>query len=820
MVLQDLKSYQILTKLNSSFKSQIDEVFNTVRETINGIAGCYNNYTMHDMEHGLRVASYMEQIALGISNNEEEIKKYNELELTLLILSAILHDIGMFIRPNDKKEIKSNNIKYKNGLTYKGVLKVMGNEDDAIKEIVRLTHAARIKDFIDYDYGNGNKISSILKLNNNSGYADDIVQICMAHGEDYNFLKDLRTETTKGVYTYNTQYLAVLLRIADYLDLDSKRTPMMWFSMMDIKGYSKEEWERHFIIHNDTKLKEYMDGKMQIYFDGESSDAKIHRKYLKYIDDLKKELENADELLNIKTAKSQYKFNVSTKIDNCVRTKGFQYSDLRLNLNYSAITELLMGKNIYGDCRLGLREIMQNAIDACKIMKEIPIDNNYLTNLAIKILYSKKENYVKIKDTGIGMTLDIVKNNFLNIGQSYYKSNEYLYNNYKYEPIGQYGIGFLSCFLLSDNVTVKTKHFSKNEVYQIELEKQSEYVVTKEEKTPIFWGTEITLDYNKFMEVFMSVRELKNFLETYFFTEIPIILKNVDDGIEETISNSGEKDINKFVENFKKDSKPEIIECQKFSDKFNGKLLLWQNKRIAKKYFIELSDYQLYLYNKNDNVFEKVDNVQNGYYYCFNYSTIDKEDYDRIINANKNANEILKDLIAYSKNKNKEAILLFNNKPAPFIDEFKNNRRLIKALKNSGLSYYSLFFDYRNYRQIFSADMKAIEVYDCRFEEMFGIRFSQYLDKISRVYYKDILVNNFHGLYFVLPDEYNIMGYINYKGNDLKLDVSRNTIIQGKNILNNEINKIILQYKYEKEEIAVKKNILKAMLEYKDIHIS
>ena len=53
MDLRDLKSYQVLKERNSSFLTQIDSIFNLTCETINGIARFYDNYTMHDMNHGL-----------------------------------------------------------------------------------------------------------------------------------------------------------------------------------------------------------------------------------------------------------------------------------------------------------------------------------------------------------------------------------------------------------------------------------------------------------------------------------------------------------------------------------------------------------------------------------------------------------------------------------------------------------------------------------------------------------------------------------------------------------------------------------------------
>ena len=580
MQLHDLKSYKELVSSDRNLASQVESVYNATKETINSISGCYNNYTMHDIGHCIRVASYMEQIAFGLNDDFEiNIKKFSAFELALLILSALLHDIGMFIRPEDKENIRNNKILYTSSLTFDGVLKAMNNnEDEAIKEIVRITHAQRINEFIDYKFGE-KTISSMLMLDDKYPYADDVVAICVAHGENYDYLKNLRKNNAKGKYQYNLQFLAAILRIADYLDLDKQRTPILWYKMMRIDGFSKEEWERHFIIHNETKLKEYIDNKMQIFFDGKSSNAKIHRKYLSYIDELKRELDNAEQLLNTKTAEERYLFRITTKIEDNVSTEGFKYSDLRLNLNYSAITELLMGKNIYGDNRLGLREIIQNSIDACELMKEIQQKGeDVFIEPQIIISFSQKNNYVKIKDTGIGMTLDIVKKHFLNIGKSYYKSNEYIYENYNYKPIGQYGIGFLACFLLSDNVVVKTKHYKTNEINQIELEKNSEYVVTNTEETGTFFGTEIILDYNKFFEVFTDKSELYSFIEKYFYTTIPIKVKDEDCDSNTTVINNC---CNKIIDNkISKDyaGKCEIINCEDFSDSIIGNLKVIETK--------------------------------------------------------------------------------------------------------------------------------------------------------------------------------------------------------------------------------------------------
>ena len=43
-----------------------------------------------------------------------------------------------------------------------------------------------------------------------------------------------------------------------------------------------------------------------------------------------------------------------------IQSKGFSFSDLRLSLDYNAVTNLLMGEHIYGDRKYGLRELIQN----------------------------------------------------------------------------------------------------------------------------------------------------------------------------------------------------------------------------------------------------------------------------------------------------------------------------------------------------------------------------------------------------------------------------------------------------------------------------
>lgn len=816
-----MRFYEYLVNKDPKLAVQVESVYNATKETINSISGCYNNYTMHDIGHSLRVASYMEVLSCGIDNFEENLQEFNAFEVALMLLSSLLHDIGMFIRPEDREKIKRNEIAYTNSLTFAGVLNVVdGSEDEAIKEIVRITHAQRINEYIDFDF-NGKTISSILQLDDKYGYSDDVVSISVAHGENYDYLNGLRTRCTKGNYTYNPQYIAALLRIADYLDLDKQRTPILWYKMMRIDGFSKEEWEKHFVVHNEMKFKNYIGDKLQIYFEGRSSNAKIHRKYLAYVDELRTELERADELLNHKTAEKKYLFRISPKVEDCVVTEGFKYSDLRLNLDYSSITELLMGNNIYGDKRLGLRELIQNALDACKLMKELQEKSGEDEEFTpqITILISEEKGYVKIKDTGIGMTIDVVKKHFLNVGKSYYKSNEFIYSSYDYKPIGQFGIGFLACFLLSDNVTVKTKFYKSNEIHQIELEKNSEYVVTNTEETGSFWGTEITLDYGKFFDVFSGMDELINFVQKYFYTDIPITIKNVDERTEVAKGVSRACDLIAKIDVDSSGEKYEDIVCSSYSTKIEGIIRVRELKQKTNFVVQPIQNGQIYVFDKETSKFKLIadkDELPIGHYRMVAYSQIKNDEYQRI-SASRRKSKSKRDAILALSDQIK--LLFADDTDISYLsgphDRFQitlNNVSIKDLVTDIGLPYYDeLVDDFDYYIPIFVHGSNYVLLHE---NPLYGKRywFSDGDRENFMFYNKGILVKDFFGFSCWLPVAFKLRAVINYISDGIKLDVSRNSIISNRKIIQHEVEAIILKYILEKETANDRMELITAMI--------
>ncbi len=179
----------------------------------------------------------------------------------------------------------------------------------------------------------------------------------------------------------------------------------------------------------------------------------------------------------------RYWILIQPQIDNQIQPKGFEVSNLQIHINYHAIMKLLTGESVYGEKRYGLRELIQNSLDACRLMEEEAKQMerykyvSYIPN--IQVILDYKIGKMIVLDNGTGMNNEILEKYFLNIGQSYYKSNEFLYQGKNYKPIGTFGIGFLACFMLSDNVIVETKYYMDKEGFSLELEADSEFLCKK-----------------------------------------------------------------------------------------------------------------------------------------------------------------------------------------------------------------------------------------------------------------------------------------------------------------------------------------------------
>ncbi len=120
------------------------------------------------------------------------------------------------------------------------------------------------------------------------------------------------------------------------------------------------------------------------------------------------------------------------------------------------LISLLVGQNLYSSGDAALRELLQNSEDACNLMALT--DPTFEPQINIR--YSAGKNYFEIDDNGLGMDEEIFKESFVTIGASKTNSTKLKALLERaggtVRPIGQYGIGILSCFGVSETVQILT----------------------------------------------------------------------------------------------------------------------------------------------------------------------------------------------------------------------------------------------------------------------------------------------------------------------------------------------------------------------------
>lgn len=171
------------------------------------------------------------------------------------------------------------------------------------------------------------------------------------------------------------------------------------------------------------------------------------------------------------------------------------------NYNFEAyiptLLPLLTGDNIYPAREVFARELIQNSIDAIAVREAK--DGIQVTN-KIYIEISKDEQgrrFFKIKDNGTGMDRYKIERYFTSIGRSFYSDEEYRDMNIEYKPISNFGIGFLSSFMVCSEIDVQTKYYMpESESLKLHIPNyEGCFFIEKAEEVAI--GTELILYLNR-----------------------------------------------------------------------------------------------------------------------------------------------------------------------------------------------------------------------------------------------------------------------------------------------------------------------------------
>ncbi|MCI5218753.1 MAG: hypothetical protein D3914_06070 [Candidatus Electrothrix sp. LOE2] len=441
-------------------------------------------YTLHDETHFLRVTELMAMI-LG-----DSLKELNVVELSLLILTAYFHDQGMVMdaaeyqrlsedadfqlfaetwsieHPN-KKEIQSQlqdqNINEKERTR---LVKLLVELDAAmLTDYLRTTHAKRSSDWILQTYSSDKRLE-VSGIN----LSMILAKLCASHCSDINELipaNGFNHDEQIGLYSINLPFLAIILRLADILDFDADRTPDVLFRTIHFSSkISLNEWGKH------RDIKGWKIGQEMIRFTAGYSHPAYQSAALQFMDWIDKELNGCHSLCRIFPAEfSQYKLQLPLNVDRSRITpldNSYIYHDLEIGLSRNEIIKLLMTDKLYSNPHLCIRELLQNSLDALRYRKALfGCAETEWNKGKVEFLHSvDKDGYevIQCKDNGAGMDRDIITRFFTKAGRSFYRSPEFERERMRfrkkdidYDPCSQFGIGFMSCFMLGDRIKIETR---------------------------------------------------------------------------------------------------------------------------------------------------------------------------------------------------------------------------------------------------------------------------------------------------------------------------------------------------------------------------
>ena len=213
----------------------------------------------------------------------------------------------------------------------------------------------------------------------------------------------------------------------------------------------------------------------------------------------------------------------------------------------------LMVHSLYGNKEIFLRELISNASDAADKLRFEALSDDGLYegdgDLKVRVSFDHDARTITVRDNGIGMTREEVAANLGTIARSGTRRFfESLTGDSAKDAqlIGQFGVGFYSCFIVSGRVTVTSRRAGRpaSEGVRWESGGEGEFTVETVEVEPR--GTEVVLHLRDGEDEFLDRYRLQGIVRKYSdHVSIPILMPGEGKGKEEgKDADAGEETVN------------------------------------------------------------------------------------------------------------------------------------------------------------------------------------------------------------------------------------------------------------------------------------
>lgn len=184
----------------------------------------------------------------------------------------------------------------------------------------------------------------------------------------------------------------------------------------------------------------------------------------------------------------------------------------RFRVNFKGILDIL-SKHLYSSEEIFLRELLQNAKDAITL-RQLKEEIFTTGKVKVEIVPIEGKTVLIFEDNGNGLTLEEVESFLSVIGSSSKKDlTEFQMRDQSF--VGQFGIGLLSCFMISDKITLLSKSGNSEKAVKWEATIDGTYAAVELDKSAMLTGTKIFLELNSEKEKDYKAEKIKKLLTKY-----------------------------------------------------------------------------------------------------------------------------------------------------------------------------------------------------------------------------------------------------------------------------------------------------------------
>lgn len=539
---EDLRlSLRFRKKMEESPKwaANVNRVFLNIKDYFYCSPRFFPGYTHHGILHIDRTLELCDKLI-----SEKALLEMTPRGLGILIIAVLMHDIGMFIEADGLKKILCSewaerktdlldnytwrgewNRYYHAILRYsdKKMQRIFGmiespelmigeigevtNENVLIYgEFLRRNHGRMSYEIIKYGFPGSKDLDVLRNTEIDDEIRDIIALVARSHSmklrDTFKYLEEWYTKPAepKNIKIF---YLMAVLRMADYLDAGYDRASHVIESMKTIHSeISREEFSWNQVIDYDDYDWETKSETLAIHANPMCSSQFL--KIESWLLELQKELDLCWAVMGeFYTGNSPLNLTIRRVSSNILVEKTRKNFEKRFVTKRAVldtnpdILKLLIYPLYNEESKYGVRELLQNAVDACNEREELEKkkgNGQYFPQICIEI--DRDKNEFRITDNGLGMTEDVIINYFLISGASFRNSEiweEKFIQNGKSQVArtGKFGIGVLSAFLLGNYVEVTTRSVNERLGYSFGIEIGRDNINIERKEAPI--GTKLVI---------------------------------------------------------------------------------------------------------------------------------------------------------------------------------------------------------------------------------------------------------------------------------------------------------------------------------------